>query len=71
MLTHVNVDKINEVVWTDDLVWSMWSDDDDDLYPANRLEYVPWGGNKPRRVWSIRACVTRVQFKLLSCLVLL
>ena len=57
MLTGINVDRMNEIVWTDDLVWSLWSDavdGDCHLYPVDRLRICDTmcqkGGNKPRTV---------------------
>lgn len=38
MLTVVNVDMMNEIVWTDDLVWSLWSVDDD----AISMQLIDW-----------------------------
>ena len=45
MLTGINVDMMNETVWTDYLVWSLWSDTVDGdchLYPVVNWEYVTW-----------------------------
>ena len=57
MLTGINVDMMNEIVWTDYLVWSLWSDavdGDCHLYPVDRLRICDMtcheGGNKPRTV---------------------
>ena len=57
MLTDINVDMMNEIVLTDDLVWSLWSDavdGDCHLYPADRLRKCDMmcheGGKKPRTV---------------------
>lgn len=52
MLTDINVEKMNEIVWTDDLVYSMWNDDEDDdgdhhPYPVDRLR-MQEAGNKLR-----------------------
>ena len=57
MLTGINVDMMNETVWTDYLVWSLWSDTVDGdchLYPVDQLRICDMtcheGGNKPRTV---------------------